>query len=238
VGVSAVPAKRSSHWAWLAIGAACVALAALVVLFHTCAFQSFSVASSSMEPSLLIGDYLLVDKSAYGYSHYSLPFSPHLFSGRIFAAQPRRGDLVVFRAPRNDRVDYIKRVVGLPGDRIQMKGGALYINGTAVQRERMADFEYASDRRLILAKRWREKLPNGPSYETLEQGNMNTQEFLVPPGSYFVLGDNRDNSLDSRFPSEFGYVPAENLVGRVALIYWSISEDGLPRNARIGLRPR
>jgi len=189
-----------------------------------------------MEPSLLQGDYFLANKFAYGYSRYSLRFSQHLFSGRIFAAQPKRGDLVVFRGPRD--FDYVKRVVGLPGDRIQMKGGALYINGAAVRRERIADYEDARDRRLVLVGRWRETLPGGASYETLEQRGMNTQEFLVPAESYFVLGDNRDNSLDSRFPREFGYVPAENLIGRVALIFFSIGPGGLPRNERIGLTPR
>ncbi len=236
-----MPAKHSSLWTALAVGAACVGLVVFVVLIRACAFQPFSLPSGSMEPSLLIGDYFFADKSAYGYSHYSLPFSPHLFSGRIFAAQPRPGDLVVFRGPRNDSVDYVKRIVGLPGDRIQMKDGALYINGAAIRRERIADFadfDSSLDGRAVRIKRWRETLPNGASYDTLEQGRMNTREFLVPPESYFVLGDNRDNSLDSRFPGEFGYVPAENLVGRVALIFFSVGPGGLPRDERIGLRPR
>lgn len=233
-----MPAKRSSFWGLFLLIASGPALVAFIVLIYTCAYQPFSVPSTSMEPSLLSGDYFFVDKSAYGYSHYALPFASHLFSGRIFAAQPRRGDLVVFRSPRDATLDYVKRVVGLPGDRIQMKGGVLYINATAVRRERMSDFEYASDRQLMLAKRWRETLPNGVSYETLDQEIADTPEFLVPPESYFVLGDNRDNSLDSRFPRELGYVPSENLIGRVALIFFSVGPGGLLRDERIGLRPQ
>lgn len=232
-----MPAKRSSVWDWLAVGAASFTLAATIILIRTCGVQPFSLPSTSMEPSLLMGDYFFANKSAYGYSHYSLPYSPRIFSGRIFAAQPRRGDIVVFRIQRNDTLDYVKRLVGLPGDRIQMKGGVLYINGAAVRRERIADFDYASDGRTRPVAHWRETLPDGASYETLEQGRANTQEFVVPPESYFVLGDNRDNSLDSRF-AEFGFIPAENLIGKVVLIFYSVGPGGAPRDERIGLRPR
>ena len=237
-GVLAMPTKRSSVLAGVAISVGCLALIALPVLIRTFAVQPFSMPSGSMEPSLLIGDYFFVNKSAYGYSHYSLPFSPRLFLGRILAARPQRGDLAVFRLPRNDTVDYVKRVIGLPGDRIQLKNGVLYINGAAIRRDRMANFEYAEDRRLLLAARWRETLPNGASYETLGQDLATTMEFLVPPENYFVLGDDRDNSLDSRFPREFGYVPDENLVGRVAVIFFSVGPSGLPRTERIGLTPQ
>ncbi len=233
--------QRSDFWGKLALVAACLGLPAYV-LFRTCVFQLFNVPSTSMEPSLLIGDYFLVNKSAYGYTHYSLPFSPRLFAGRLFAAEPRRGDLVIFRLPRDDAVDYIKRVVGLPGERIQMRGGALYINGAAVKRERVADFDHALAGRTTRVKHWRETLPNGVSYETLDtqdNGTLDdTPEFTVPTGRYFVLGDNRDNSVDSRMAKDVGYVPAENLIGRVALIVYSVDPDGRPRTERIGLRPQ
>jgi signal peptidase I len=227
--------------ALVALGIICLGVTALASL-RTFAVQLFSIPSGSMEPTILVGDFIAVDKSAYGYSRYSLPFAPHLFEGRIFAATPRRGDLVVFRVPHADQ-DYVKRIVGLPGDRIQMRDGRLYINGTAVQRERIPDVAYDAGegfpRRL---KRWRETLPNGASYETLDaelNGPLdNTAEYAVPPGNYFVLGDNRDNSVDSRMPYGVGFVPAENLIGHVVMIYYSVEKDFTPRPDRIGLVPK
>ena len=160
-------------------------------------------------------------------SHYSLPFSPPLFHGRILASEPQRGDVVVFRFPKDDTIDYIKRVIGLPGDRIQMIDGLLHINGEPVTRERISDFidddEYGRTSRV---KRWQETLPNGVTYTTLdlmENGFYdNTEVYLVPPDHYFMMGDNRDNSADSRVLSEVGYVPFENLVGRAQIIFFSI----------------
>jgi signal peptidase I len=137
--------------------------------------------------------------------------------------------MVVFRLPKDDSVDYIKRVVGLPGDRVQMRNGELFINGTAVKRERMDDFALQQDGRTTRVKRWRETLPNGVSYETLDlQDNGfldNTPEYTVPPGHYFMMGDNRDNSTDSRVLNQVGYVPLENIVGRAAMIYFSLDDD-------------
>ena len=172
----------------------------------------------------------------------SLPFSLPLFSGRIFGAQPRYGDVMVYRYPRDASVDYVKRVVGLPGDRIQMIQGQLYLNGAPVKRERLADIIEEGRP----AKHWRETLPNGASYETLDitdNGFLdNTQIYVVPAGAYFVLGDNRDNSQDSRIATH-GYVPFDNLIGRVETIFWSVNPNtragAAPvRVERIGMRVR
>jgi signal peptidase I len=197
-------------------------------------YQPFNIPSSSMLPTLVVGDYVFVSKFAYGYSRYSFPFSAQLPSGRILAAEPAAGDVVVFRVPK-DAVDYVKRVVGLPGDRIQMKQGELFINGVAVRREGLADSDAEAQQDACASavqghvKRWRETLPNGASYETLDCVDNspldNTDVFTVPAGSFFVLGDNRDNSTDSRVLSSVGYIPFENLIGRVSLIFFSRTED-------------
>jgi signal peptidase I len=199
----------------------------IALVIRTFLFQPFNIPSGSMENTLLVGDYLFVSKFSYGYTHYSLPLSPPLFSGRIWSAGPQRGDVVVFRLPRDDSVDYIKRVVGLPGDRIQVIDGLLQINGEPVKRERIDDFvETDGFGRSERVKRWQETLPNGVTYVTLEQSFPhleNTQVFEVPPGRYFMMGDNRDNSSDSRDPnSGVGYVPLENIIGRAQVIFFSI----------------
>jgi len=203
----------------------------IALVIRTVLFQPFNIPSGSMKGTLLVGDYLFVSQFSYGYSHYSLPLSLPLFSGRIFASPPERGDVVVFRLPRDDTTDYIKRVIGLPGDRIQMIDGRLHINGVAVRRERVSDFIDDEDGTSERVRRWRETLPNGVSYETLdleENGFLdNTEEYVVPSGHYFMMGDNRDNSADSRVLSAVGYVPFENLIGKAQVIFFSIG-DGEP----------
>ena len=225
--------KREESGLWEGMRVVIHALLIALVI-RTLLFQPFNIPSGSMKATLLIGDYLFVSKYSYGYSHYSLPLSPPLFPGRIFGSTPQRGDVVVFRLPRDDSTDYIKRVIGLPGDRIQMIDGLLYINGTPVKRERVSDFidtEYGTPERV---RRWRETLPNGVSYETLDLQDHgfldDTKEYRVPPGNYFMMGDNRDNSTDSRVAPEsqgVGYVPFENLIGKAQVIFFSIG-DGEP----------
>ena len=203
----------------------------LALVIRTLFFQPFSIPSGSMRPTLLEGDYLFVTKWAYGYSRYSLPFGPNIFSGRIWDAPPERGDVAVFKFPPNPSLDYIKRVIGLPGDRIQVREGVLYINDEAVPREKIGEIDNPDitevDRPVDV---YRETLPNGVSYDTLDltQNGLgdNTREFVVPAGHYFMMGDNRDNSTDSRFT--VGFVPEENLVGRANIIFFSIAGGASP----------
>ncbi len=202
---------------------------ALVIAFgiRTIAFEPFNIPSGSMEPTLLIGDYLFVSKFSYGYSTYSLPYGIHLFSGRIFGRQPTRGDVVVFKLPRDPQVDYIKRIIGLPGDRIQVKNGILNINGEPVKRERVEDFVNTDNGVMTRIPQYIETLPNGvrhPILEMTDDGPLdNTGVYVVPPDHYFAMGDNRDNSLDSRVQGStgVGYVPAENLVGHAEILFFS-----------------
>ncbi|EHM02157.1 signal peptidase I [Acetobacteraceae bacterium AT-5844] len=204
----------------------------IAVGIRTVAFEPFNIPSGSMIPTLLVGDYLFVSKYAYGYSRHSLPFSPDLFEGRIFGSLPERGDVAVFKFPRDNTTDYIKRIIGLPGDRIQVRNGRLFVNRQEVPRESLGLYTVEGDGPRITVRRYRENLPASPdgsptSHEILEATDDgpydNTPEFLVPEGHVFAMGDNRDNSLDSRdMISGVGFVPLENLVGRAEMIFFSV----------------
>lgn len=221
-----------------------VIIQALLIAFvvRTFFYQPFNIPSASMYPTLKVGDYLFVSKLSYGYGKYSFNFSlgmfgndlvsccPIDFPGRVVLAEdPKRGDVAVFKLPTDTNIDYIKRVVGLPGDRIQMRDGVMYINGQAVKKERIEDYvERSGGRTAQPVPQYLETLPNGVSYRVLDTDPMgdadNTKEHVVPPGHYFMMGDNRDNSQDSRYP-QVGYVPIENFVGRADIIFFSVSQD-------------
>ncbi len=223
--------KKKSEGLWDT--ARTVLYAVLIALFiRTLAFEPFNIPSGSMIPTLLVGDYLFVSKFSYGYSHHSLPLSPMIFSGRILNTVPKRGDVAVFKLPSDNSTDYIKRLMGLPGDTIQMRAGRLYINDKILPRKRIEDFVMHDQRGNFSAiPQYIETLPNGRQHRILEKDGDrgpldNTPVFTVPAGHYFAMGDNRDNSLDSRVPNErsmngVGFVPAENLVGRAEIMFFS-----------------
>jgi signal peptidase I len=216
----------------------------IALVIRTLLFQPFNIPSGSLIPTLLIGDYLFVSKYSYGYSHFSLPsfvdWVPGMMPGRIFASQPKRGDVIVFKLPSDGETDYIKRLIGLPGDKIQMIHGRLYINGTIAERKPLPP--YAASNRFgspTNVPHYEETLPGGVKHEIIQldgdEGSLaNTNVYEVPPDHYFMMGDNRDNSTDSRVPpgapgtqGGVGYVPFENLVGRAEVIFFSV-EDGEP----------
>lgn len=200
----------------------------ITIVFRTFLFEPFSIPSGSMIPTLLVGDYLFVSKFAYGFSRYSFPFGLPAFSGRILYSEPEQGDVVVFKLPADNSTDYIKRVVGLPGDRIQLVGGQLYINGKTVRRQSAG--EYIAESSFGTLQRYQkyiETLPNGRQHYIIEQTDSgpldNTPLYTVPQGHVFVMGDNRDSSQDSRVLGQVGYIPIDNLVGKAKIIFFSTS---------------
>ncbi len=207
-----------------------VTYAVLIALFvRTFGYEPFNIPSGSMIPTLLIGDYLFVSKFSYGYSKHSLPFSLPLIDGRIMFTEPERGDVAVFKLPSDNKTDYIKRIMGLPGDTIQVIRGIVHINGKPVVRTQMDDFinEQPGNTTYRRSPRFQETLPNGINHEILEISDTqmfdNTPVYKVPAGHYFAMGDNRDRSRDSRFLSDVGYIPVENLVGKAKFIFFSIN---------------
>ena len=200
----------------------------IAISFRSVIAEPFNIPSGSMIPTLLVGDYLFVSKFSYGYSRHSFPFSAAPISNRVMASTPERGDVAVFRLPSNVSVDYIKRVVGLPGDRIQVKRGILHINGQAVERRLVGNGNITSGQSSLVTQRYEEVFPDGHRHIIQEVSDNqifdNTPEFTVPDGHYFMMGDNRDNSRDSR-SSSVGFVPFENFIGRAEFLFFSHGGD-------------
>ena len=203
----------------------------IAILIRSIFIQPFYIPSSSMEPNLLVGDRLFVTKFSYGYSKHSFPFSPSIFSGRIISKEPERGEVIVFKTPADNRTDYIKRLIGLPGDIIQFIDGNIYINNNQVLKtiKTNNDTLYCGNTKIKVST-FEEKLPNGKKYIASYREDitfLNSDKFYVPEKHYFFLGDNRDCSKDSRFLSEVGYVHEDNLVGKAQILFFS-------SNSRIG----
>jgi|TARA_Y100000741_G_scaffold128583_1_gene96883 signal peptidase I len=194
----------------------------IAIIIRTFFFQAFFIPSSSMEPTLLVGDRIFVSKFSYGYSKHSFPFSLPLINERVLFSEPELGDIIVFKTPENLRIDYIKRLVGLPGDKIQMIDGILHINDIPVKRKKIrSETKLINNGQIRNVLVYEETLPNNVSYETFDMGNTradNTSEIFIPEDSYFFMGDNRDNSKDSRF---VGSVPKNNLVGKAQIIFFA-----------------
>tara|TARA_B100000700_G_scaffold86186_1_gene96924 strand:+ start:1020 stop:1745 length:726 start_codon:yes stop_codon:yes gene_type:complete len=197
----------------------------IAIIIRSLFFQPFYIPSSSMEPNLLVGDRLFVSKYTYGYSKHSFPFSPNVFSGRFLFNEPKRGDVVVFKTPVDNRTDYIKRLIGLPGDSIQFINGEIYLNSNQIFKNKIKKKKkiYCGEN-VFESQLYEEKLPNGVKYIAAYSKNntyKNSDKFIVPENHYFFLGDNRDCSKDSRFLSSVGYVNKDNLVGKARILFFS-----------------
>ena len=197
----------------------------IAIIIRSLIIQPFYIPSSSMEPTLLVGDRLFVTKFSYGYSKHSFPFSPPILNKRIMFSAPERGDVIVFKTPADNRTDYIKRLIGLPGDEVQFLDGDLYINNNQILKTSIKSGENVfcgNDK--INVNFFNEKLPNGKIYKSVYRSDysfQNSDKFVVPDKHYFFLGDNRDCSKDSRFLSEVGYVHKNNLVGKAQILFFS-----------------
>ena len=201
----------------------------IALIIRSFLFQPFYIPSSSMEPNLLIGDRLFVSKYTYGYSRHSLPFSPKIYNNRILEKTPKRGDVIVFKTPADNRTDYIKRLIGLPGDVIQIVDEDLYLNGIKIKKEKIENLiNINCGNEILNAVFFKETLPNGKNYITVYRNDgtmVNSDKFIVPENHYFFMGDNRDCSKDSRFLSSVGYVSFNNLVGKAQLIFFSSDKN-------------
>ena len=201
----------------------------IAIIIRSLLIQPFYIPSSSMEPNLLIGDRLFVTKYSYGYSKHSFPFSPPLFTGRLFESEPERGDVIVFKTPADNRTDYIKRLIGLPGDKIQFIDSNLFINNSEVFKSRISkNDKIYSGKKNIEVFTFEESLPNGKKYNTVylkDYSFQNSDKFIVPQDHYFFLGDNRDCSKDSRFLTSVGYVHKDNLIGKAQFIFFSTDKS-------------
>ena len=201
----------------------------IALIIRSFLFQPFYIPSSSMEPNLLIGDRLFVSKYSYGYSRHSLPFSPNFSNKRYLSKNPERGDVIVFKTPADNRTDYIKRLIGLPGDRVQIINGNLFLNNKTIQRDKIENsININCGNEILNIDTFEETLPNGKKYIAVyrKEGTMqNTDEFVVPDNHYFFMGDNRDCSNDSRFLGSVGYVSFNNLVGKARLIFFSNNKN-------------
>ena len=201
----------------------------IAIIIRSFFIQPFYIPSSSMEPNLLVGDRLFVTKYSYGYSKHSLPFSLPIFKGRIFSNEPERGDVIVFKTPADNRTDYIKRLIGLPGDKIQFIDSNLYLNNSEILKSRISKSEIIyCGQRTINVFTFEELLPNGKKHNTVYLKNFpfqNSDKFKIPKDHYFFLGDNRDCSKDSRFLSSVGYVHKDNLVGKAQFIFFSSDKN-------------
>ncbi|MBM5782924.1 MAG: signal peptidase I [Pelagibacterales bacterium] len=213
--------QKESKYSFLQTLVVAVVCAAFVRSFF---FEPFHIPSSSMKPELLVGDYIFVSKFSYGYSRYSFPFGINFFEGRVFKSSPKRGDVAVFRLPTNPRINYVKRIIGLPGDKIQIKSGVVYINDVQVSKINDGFFKDENYEMDLEIPQFTETLPEGKTIKTLDQRDSpqdDTGIYEVPQGHYFMMGDNRDNSQDSRFQDLVGFVPEQNLVGRALFVFFS-----------------